>query len=479
MVTTGLPGLDQVLHGGFRETTGVLVEGAPGTGKTTLGLQFLVAGTEAGEAGLYITFEELPDQLYKDAEGFAWDLPEMEQRGLLQVMTTSPDALLEEIQRPGGMVEEVVGQLHVRRLVIDSLAPLAATTPAETREVVYTLRSALKRLKLTALVLTEDGGTEAAAFTPAYLFDTWLHLTYRLQSTGSEGPEWRMRFLEVFKHRGSAFAGGQYVLRFTRQGLALAPHSRLPRGRTLPSEPLLPTGVAGLDRALGGGLAAGEVYTLEARGPVAYLTLKAAICARWLAHEGRPVTGDGRALALLGGPVIRPDQLLEVAGTRPEAFWQAATEGRFLLLDPFGSADFPEFGPYTLSGDQLSGEAFTEALRQKLARRNDDDLASRWLFCCDVTVLLAQGRYAWAQALITSAVALARRAGNLTLLVMYASQVAQVAGVVSLNTVSAGALITWSDGPYQYLQVVKTPTGHVSEPLVIVPTASAPFIDVF
>ena len=73
-VKTGISGLDEMLGGGFLSKTANLVEGAPGTGKTTLGMQFIYNGiTRYKEPGLILTFEEFPKQYYYDAAAFGWD----------------------------------------------------------------------------------------------------------------------------------------------------------------------------------------------------------------------------------------------------------------------------------------------------------------------------------------------------------------------------------------------------------------------
>ena len=77
-VKTGIPELDEMLHGGLLPQTANLVEGAPGTGKSTLGMQFIYNGiTKYNEPGLILTFEEFPQQYYRDAASFGWDFREI------------------------------------------------------------------------------------------------------------------------------------------------------------------------------------------------------------------------------------------------------------------------------------------------------------------------------------------------------------------------------------------------------------------
>ena len=74
-IKTGILELDKMLCGGFMPGDAVLVAGSAGSGKTTLALQYLVNGiTQFGDRGIYVTFEELPNQIYRDAKSFGWDL---------------------------------------------------------------------------------------------------------------------------------------------------------------------------------------------------------------------------------------------------------------------------------------------------------------------------------------------------------------------------------------------------------------------
>src|SRR5690606_13654005 len=87
LVRTGIAGFDQILHGGFRAETSILIQGTPGSGKSALGLELLVNGiTMYGEPGLILSFEQFPEHLYRDAASFGWDLKKMAADGLLRVI---------------------------------------------------------------------------------------------------------------------------------------------------------------------------------------------------------------------------------------------------------------------------------------------------------------------------------------------------------------------------------------------------------
>ncbi|HID08363.1 MAG TPA: hypothetical protein EYP10_14585, partial [Armatimonadetes bacterium] len=83
-ILTGIAGLDQILYGGVPQGNAILVEGPPGSGKTTLGLQFIVEGIrQFDENGIVVTFEQFPQQLYRDAATFGWNLQQLESENKL------------------------------------------------------------------------------------------------------------------------------------------------------------------------------------------------------------------------------------------------------------------------------------------------------------------------------------------------------------------------------------------------------------
>lgn len=183
-VNTGVSGLDEMLGGGFLRDTANLVEGAPGTGKTTLGMQFIYHGiVHQNEPGLIITFEEFPKQYYHDAAAFGWDFKELEKKGLLKVVMTSPEVSRLDIESVGGMIERHIDEMGARRVVVDSMSHFARLTqdPVELRSLEFQFINALKREKLTALLTRESPvllGESMQDTSIGFIVDSYIVLRY-------------------------------------------------------------------------------------------------------------------------------------------------------------------------------------------------------------------------------------------------------------------------------------------------------------
>ncbi|HEX2876697.1 MAG TPA: ATPase domain-containing protein [Polyangiaceae bacterium] len=138
-VSTGVAGLDAMLGGGWPRASTTVVQGGTGTGKTLLGLQFLLAGARRGEAGILFLLEETPAQIRGFAQSLGWDLCSLEDRGLLTLSYCSPVGLSPDrfLDRARADVE----RLAVRHAVLDSLTSMALGVPSERRfkELVYAL----------------------------------------------------------------------------------------------------------------------------------------------------------------------------------------------------------------------------------------------------------------------------------------------------------------------------------------------------
>jgi circadian clock protein KaiC len=184
-VKTGIKGLDEMLSGGFLAETANLVEGAPGTGKTTLGMQFIYNGiAQFNEPGLIMTFEEFPQQYYRDAEALGWNFRGLEQSDKLRVIMTSPEVGKADLESVGGRIEAMAREIGARRILIDSLSHFERLSddPVELRNVTYGFINALKREGLTSVLTRESpaliGESDSADEDVAFVADSYIMLRY-------------------------------------------------------------------------------------------------------------------------------------------------------------------------------------------------------------------------------------------------------------------------------------------------------------
>ncbi len=219
-VKTGIPGLDEMLWGGFLSQTANLVEGAPGTGKTTLGMQFIYHGIVAcGEPGLILTFEEFPQQYYSGAASFGWDFRQMEREGKLRVVMTSPEVSKADLEQVGGRIERLVQEIGAKRILVDSLSLFErlSESPAHLRSIVYGFVNALKREGLTSVLTREStallGEGEGVDDAFAFLVDSYVLLRYvEIESTVRKA-------ILVLKMRGSNHDKGIRQFEVTSRGV--------------------------------------------------------------------------------------------------------------------------------------------------------------------------------------------------------------------------------------------------------------------
>jgi circadian clock protein KaiC len=162
-VKTGIAELDAMLRGGFMEGDAVLIAGSAGSGKTTLALQYLVNGIGFGENGVYVTFEQLPDQIYRDAKNFSWDLRRLEEEDKFRIICTSPDLMLESSGE--NLLDEALQDIRPRRIVIDSLSHLEMFIEKKNmRKEAYQLINYLKTRGMSSLLIWESAQMAGNAF---------------------------------------------------------------------------------------------------------------------------------------------------------------------------------------------------------------------------------------------------------------------------------------------------------------------------
>jgi circadian clock protein KaiC len=257
-IPTGVPGLDELMYGGLLEGDAVLVAGAPGSGKSTLGMQFLYEGImRYDEPGFFITFEEFPQQIYRDAMNFGWDFRALEEEDKLKVLFTSPDLMYQDIKRHEGIFPEMIREIGARRVVVDSLTHFQrlASDAGEMREIIYSLINALKREGLTPLLLRELVEGEVSG-TVAEEFTADVVMSLSMERINGQ----RMRFIEVLKSRGSRHVPAKSLFYFGENGIEIVPPFQEAHFRY---QEAISTGVPELDALMGGGIPYGSFYLFE------------------------------------------------------------------------------------------------------------------------------------------------------------------------------------------------------------------------
>lgn len=261
--STGIAGLDNVLGGGLQRNRTYLVEGAPGAGKTTLGMQFSMAGVRNGERVLFLTTSESREELDQIAESHGWSL---------EGVTVHHFRTLEsEEERPGQSVFHpaeielprtmetllaVINEVDPQRLVIDSLTGirLVATNPLWYRRQILSLKDDLARRKCTTMLCDRRQDPEPSVQTIAHGVINLDHYTRQY------GPDrWRLR---VAKLRGQSYASGFHDYKIQTGGIELYPRLVASEHRAAFDPETIPSGVPELDALFGGGADRGTATLL-------------------------------------------------------------------------------------------------------------------------------------------------------------------------------------------------------------------------
>ncbi len=261
VVKTGIFGLDDVLFGGLPAFHQYLIEGWPGTGKTTLGMQFLLEGRRLGEKCLYITLSESEEELQDVARSHGWNLEGIEIYELQTVESRSEPEQDYTVFRPEEVelsetVQEVcrlVERLRPARAVFDSLSELhlLARDPLRYRRQILGLKRFFAGRHCTVLLLDDKSGADSGL-----QLQTLSHGVITLERLGQEYGGSRRR-LHIGKLRGAKFRDGFHDYAIERGGIRVYPRLVASEHRTEHETFVLSSGVPELDQLLGGGLSCG------------------------------------------------------------------------------------------------------------------------------------------------------------------------------------------------------------------------------
>src|ERR1700754_4294158 len=259
---TGIWGLDNILAGGFSRGHIFLIEGAPGTGKTTVALQFLLEGARAGEKCLYITLSETERELREGAASHGWALDGIEVFELLP-----PESLLDSEQQQSLLyssdlelgettkqIFEAVERSKPTRVVLDSLSEirLLAQSSLRYRRQILAIKHYFSRHNATVMLL-DDLTAEAGDKTVHSVAHGVVLLEELAPDYGAE-----RRRARILKYRGQKYRGGFHDFTIARGGVRVFPRLVASEHRVDFRRVQLSTDNAQLDALLGGGIEAGS-----------------------------------------------------------------------------------------------------------------------------------------------------------------------------------------------------------------------------
>ena len=258
-IRTGIPGFDVVAEGGLPEGRATLIAGTAGSGKTVFATQFLIEGVrQAGEAGVFVTFEDSPADIRSNMLTFGWDIAAHEENGKLAFVDASPDpdgpiAIAGSYDLSGliSRIEHAVRKVNASRVALDSLNALYIQFPDQAllRGELHRLTNTLKRAGVTVVFTgerTQDYGPITRFGIEEFVADNVVILRNILQD------ERRRRTAEVLKFRGARHQRGEVPFTITDTGLVFIPLTALQLTQAS-STARVTSGLADLDAMSGGG----------------------------------------------------------------------------------------------------------------------------------------------------------------------------------------------------------------------------------
>lgn len=281
--STGIAGLDNILSGGLAPSRLYLVEGMPGSGKTTLAFQFLMEGARRGEAVLYVTLSETEEEIRAVAASHGWQLGGIAIRELApsesdlepgeQYTVFHPSEV--ELSETTKKILVDVERIKPKRLVIDSLSELRllAGNPLRYRRQILALKQYFAGRGCTVLMLDDLTAADHDLQVRSIAHGALL-LEHSMPDFGVP-----RRRISVTKYRGSPFRGGHHDYAIRQGGLEVFPRLIAAEHRRETSRERLSSGLAAIDALLGGGLEQGTSTMIQGAAGTGKSTIAALFCA--------------------------------------------------------------------------------------------------------------------------------------------------------------------------------------------------------
>jgi circadian clock protein KaiC len=269
-LSTGIISFDVIAKGGLPKNRTTLVSGTAGSGKTVFAIQFLAEGIRtAGEAGVFVTFEESAADIRKNMSSFGWDLEQWERAGKLVFVDASPDPEVETIEAGSfdlgallARVQNAVRKVNAQRVSVDSLGAMFSqfSDQSVVRRELFRIAWALKHMGVTAVLTAErvnDYGPVARFGIEEFIADNVMILRNVLEA------ENRRRTIEILKFRGTDHQKGEYPFTIIAgKGFVVIPLSAIEL-RQKSSNIRISSGNSELDEMCGGGFFRDSVILLS------------------------------------------------------------------------------------------------------------------------------------------------------------------------------------------------------------------------
>jgi circadian clock protein KaiC len=257
---TGISSLDIIAKGGLPKNRTTLISGTAGSGKTVFAVQFLAAGIERGEPGVFVTFEESAANIRENMHSFGWDMAKWEAEGKLTFVDASPDPDIDTVESGGfdlgalvARIQNAVKKVKATRVSVDSLGAVFSqfSDQSMVRGELFRIASALKAMGVTAVLTaerTDDHGPIARFGVEEFIADNVMILRNALED------ETRRRTIEILKFRGCDHQKGEYPFTIVpKGGVIVIPLSAMQLSMKS-STARISSGNAELDEMCGGGL---------------------------------------------------------------------------------------------------------------------------------------------------------------------------------------------------------------------------------
>ncbi len=255
---TMIEGFDDITHGGLPTGRAAIVSGTSGTGKTLFAVQFLYNGIiEFNEPGVFVTFEETPNDIIKNAASFGWNLQKFIDEGKLFLLDASPDPEGQEVVGNfdlSALIERIdyaIRKYKAKRVSIDSVTAVFQQYEAASvvRREIFRLVARLKQIGVTTVMTTErleEYGPVARFGVEEFVSDNVVIVRNVLEG------ERRRRTIEILKLRGTTHMKGEYPFTITNQGISIFPLGAMQLTQRS-SNVRVSSGIETLDEMCGGG----------------------------------------------------------------------------------------------------------------------------------------------------------------------------------------------------------------------------------